>query len=237
MHLEKLENFLKTVNLQNCRRRFLPIKIVEMDMPKEIQALNLLYKVYWDEKRFIPFEEFYSEYARAYRRFLREFQIKTQMCLRCFRKGLPARIYRTWASIITQIHAGYVAESVFGVGCVSMSEELDHNGADFRIEYRGHMINYQVKKETFSREVRAEKKTKKLLPGEFIQITYKVPDFDMILNPRKRNGDFKKAFKDFKEIWLDTNKIKILDNGFVVFTPQVFIEKKKEIDEKIKMGS
>jgi len=31
--------------------------------------------------------------------------------------------------------------------------------------------------------------------------------------------------------------IKLLDNGFVVFTPQIFREKKKEIDDKIKMGS
>ncbi len=58
------------------------------------------------------------------------------MCEKCFYKGLPARIYRTWASIITQIHAGYVAESVFGKNTVTMSCEFDHKGADFQVRYK-----------------------------------------------------------------------------------------------------
>lgn len=57
------------------------------------------------------------------------------------------------------------------------------------------------------------------------------------MNPNKKKGGLKKGFKDFKEKWLDTKMIKLLDNGFVVFTPQIFREKKKEIDDKIKMGS
>jgi len=178
MYLKQFEDFLKTVNLCAYRDKYLPIKIVEMDMPKDVQALNALYNVYWDQKRFISFDEFYLEYKNGCRLPLKIFFKKTQMCSRCFNKGLPARIYRTWASIITQIHAGYVAESVFGQGTVKMSEDLDHDGADFQINYRSLTLNYQVKKETFSREVRAEKKTKKTLPGELINITYKVPDFE-----------------------------------------------------------
>lgn len=152
------------------------------------------------------------------------------MCKTCFYKGLPARIYRTWASIITQIHAGYVAESVFGEGTVEMSSELDHQGADFRVTYKEKKLNYQVKKETFSREVRAEKKTRKQLHGKFIRIVYKVPNFDMILDPHKKKGGFKKAFSEFKRDWLDTEKIKVLDNGFIVFKPKIFEEEKALYD-------
>ncbi len=83
-------------------------------------------------------------------------------------------------------------------------------------------MNYQVKKETFSREVRAEKKPGKQLNGKFIRIVYKVPNFDMILEPHKKKGGFKKAFSEFKRDWLDTEKIKVLDNGFIVFTPKIF---------------
>ena len=68
------------------------------------------------------------------------------MCEGCFYKGLKARIYRTWASLITQIQGGYVAESVFGKGTVKMSEALDHKGADIQVNYKGHILNYQVKK-------------------------------------------------------------------------------------------
>jgi hypothetical protein len=95
------------------------------------------------------------------------FRNKIQMCEICFYKGLPARIYRTWASIITQIHAGYVAENVFGAGTVSMSEELDHKGADFQVEYKNKILNYQVKKKSFSRERRVAKISKNVIAGEF----------------------------------------------------------------------
>jgi hypothetical protein len=136
MHSEKFEKFLETVDLGSYRKKFMPIKIVEMDLPKDIQALDLLYKIYWDKRRIIHYELFYEEYKKLYRKNLELFRNKTQMCKTCFYKGLPARIYRTWASIITQIHAGYVAESVFGEGTVEMSSELDHQGADFRITYK-----------------------------------------------------------------------------------------------------
>lgn len=220
------EEFLETVDLGSYRKKFMPIKIVEMDMPKDIQALDSLYRIYWNERRILPFEKFYKEYEKLYNRNLELFRKKTQMCSICFYKGLPARIYRTWASIITQIHAGYVAESVFGEGTVEMSSELDHQGADFRVTYKGKKINYQVKKETFSREVRAEKKAKKQLDGKFIRIVYKVPNFDMILNPYKKKGELRKAFSEFKRDWLDTGRIKVLKNGFTIFTPRIFEEEK-----------
>jgi len=98
---------------------------------------------------------------------------KTGMCEKCFSKGLPARIYRTWASIITQIHAGYVAESVLGEGTVAMSGELDHQGADFQVMYKKEGLKLPVKKKSFSGEVRRGKggvKTK--IEGEFIDINY-----------------------------------------------------------------
>lgn len=229
MNSERFEKFLETVDLGGYRKKFMPIKIVEMDLPKEIQALDLLYKTYWDKRRMIPFEQFYEEYEKLYRKNLKLFRKKTQMCPKCFDKGLPARIYRTWASIITQIHAGYVAESVFGEGAVEMSSELDHRGADFRVTYKGKKLNYQVKKETFSREVRAEKKSKKKLDGEFIEIKYKVPNFEIILNPNKKKGGFKKAYSEFKKDWIDTGRIKVLKNGFIVFTPKIFEEEKSTL--------
>jgi hypothetical protein len=228
-HNEKFEKFLETLNLGGYRKQFSPIKIVEMDLPKEIQALDLLYKIYWDKRKLIPFEQFYEEYKKQYKENLELFRERTQMCKVCFYKGLPARIYRTWASIITQIHAGYVAESVFGEGAVEMSSELDHQGADFRINYKNKKLNYQVKKETFSREVRTEKKAKKQLEGEFIKIIYKVPNFEILLDPHRKKGGFKKAFNEFKRDWLDTGKIKVLNNGFTVFTPKIFEEKKRSM--------
>ena len=231
MLVQKLNKFLQSVDLKSYRDKYRPIKIVEMDLPKEIQAINLLYKVYWNKKEFLNFEKFYEEYLEEYGADIKKFQEKTGMCKKCFSKGLPARIYRTWASIITQIHAGYVAESVFGAGTVSMSGELDHQGADFQVLYKGKVLNYQVKKKSFSGEVRRGKGgVKNKIEGEFIDINYEVPNSDYFENPKKKDGEYKLPYKRFQ----DNKELKRFSNGFVVFTPHAFERKKKEIDETLK---
>lgn len=226
---EKFEKFLESVNLKGYRQKYSHIKIVEMDLPKEIQAIELLYKVYWDEKRFLTFEDFYTRYLKEKGKKLEEFRKRITMCKNCFYRGLEARIYRTWAGLITQIHAGYVAESVFSEGTVSMSAELDSQGADIRVEYKGYFLNYQVKKTSYS-GVKSGKPLprKKKLKGEAIDIKYEVPVF--LSEPKTKDGKFRKPYLRF----LKDERIKALKNGFVVFTPYAFEGKKKEIDERLK---
>ena len=76
MHLEKFDKFLQTVPLKDYRKKYSSIKIVEMDLPKEIQAINLLYKVYWEEKKFISFENFYERYLEEKRNCLKNLERK-----------------------------------------------------------------------------------------------------------------------------------------------------------------
>lgn len=224
--LNQCTAFLEKVDLKAYRDRYRPIKIVEMDLPKNIQALELMYRVYWDERRFIDYDAFWQEYESRYRQELLAFRKKTQMCQNCFSLGLPARIYRTWASLITQIHAGYVAESVFGRGSVQMSALLDHQGADFQVYYKGHVLNYQIKKESHSREVRKQKVSKKKIDGEFIDLFYHVPAQAIFDQPLTRKGEQRKPYKMFTE----NQNLRRLQNGFVVFTPHAFEWKKREID-------
>lgn len=231
MSTRKLFNkFLKEVDLVGYRQKYRTIKIVEMDLPKEIQAIALLYKVYWEEKNFISFDMFLKRYINEKKSLLRQFRTKIRMCKKCFDLGLPARTYRTWASLITQIHGGYVAESVFGNRSVDMSAELDYKGADFQVTYKGKILNYQVKKQSMSREVRQKKKAKKKIKGEFINIEYIVPPEDCFKNPYKRNGEFKVAYSRF----IKNKQLKRFPNGFVVFTRCTFEDKKKEIDKILK---
>ena len=231
MLVQKLDNFLKSVDLKAYRDKYRPIKIVEMDMPKDFKAIKMLYKVYWDQKRFLSFEDFYQEYLNSQKTEVESFRKRTIMCEDCFYRGLPARIYRTWASIITQIHAGYVAESVFGEGTVAMSEELDHQGADFQVVYKNKILNYQVKKKSFSGEIRRGKGgVKNKIEGEFIDINYEVPSGDYFENPKKKDGEYKLPYKRFQE----NKELKRFPNGFVVFTPYPFEQKKNEIDMNLK---
>lgn len=228
---EKFEKFLQSVDLKAYREKYRPIKIVEMDLSKDIQAIGMLYKVYWDQKKFPTFEDFYQEYLNAHKKELEAFRQKITICKDCFYRGLPARIYRTWASIITQIHAGYVAESVFGDGTVTMSSILDRQGADFQVVYRKKTLNYQVKKKSLGREVRQEKpKSKNPLSGEFIDIKYEVPSEDYFTNPKKKDGTYKLPYKRF----IQNKELNRFPNGFVVFTPHTFEKKKLEIDQSLK---
>jgi hypothetical protein len=226
---KEFENFLKGVDLNKYRKIYQSIKIVEMDLPKYIQAIKLIYDIYWDKKDFISFDDFYNMYAKEKEVDLEIFRKDVRLCKNCFYLGLPARIYRTWASIITQIQGGYVAESVFGKGTVSMSEELDRAGADIQVNYKGYILNYQVKKESYSREVRQRKEVKKPIAGEFIDLYYTVPSRDIFETPKKRDGDYKIGYLRFKE----DKRLYRLDNGFVIFTAETFLPKKREIDSKV----
>jgi hypothetical protein len=200
-----------------------------MDLPKDIQAIELLYKVYWEEKKFISFEEFYKRYTKEKKDLLEKFRKKTTMCKNCFYRGIEARIYRTWAGLITQIHGGYVAESVFGKGTVDMSRELDSLGADIRVNYKNHVLNYQVKKTSFSGVMsRVPLPRKKKDDGENIDIKYEVPTY--LSDPKTKKGGFRLPYLRF----LEDKRTKAFDNGFVVFTPETFLPKKKEIDNSLK---
>jgi hypothetical protein len=229
MLLTKFEQFLKTVNLQGYRKQYSRIKIVEMDLSKDIQAIELLYRVYWSERKFLSFDDFYERYLKEKKKPLETFRLKSTMCKDCFYRGLKARIYRTWAGLITQIHAGYVAESVFGDGTVSMSAELDSQGADIRVEYRGYFLNYQVKKTSHSGVMsRRPLPRKSKLKGEPIDIKYEVPN--ILSNPKTKKGEFRKPYLRF----LEDKRTRAFDNGFVVFTSETFLSKKAEIDQTLK---
>lgn len=231
MYLNKFNEFLKSVNLRAYRGKYMPIKIVEMNLPKSIQAIELLYRVYWDEKNFIDFEEFYKIYEKEKGRELHKFQKKSGMCPKCFKKGIRARTYRTWAGLITQIHAGYVAEGVFGPNTVRMSEQLDHQDADIQVQYKEVVLNYDVKKIANAGVMGRSHVPKRPIPGEKISIRYEVPSLDIILHPKKKKGNgFKKAYIDFADKYLRTKILDVFLNGFVVFTPYIFEKKKKEID-------
>lgn len=229
MNLTKFNKFLKTVDLQGYRKKYSHIRITEMDLDKNIQVIVLLYRIYWDGKKFISFDDFYKKYLGEKKKEIEKFRVKTTMCKDCFYRGLEARIYRTWAGLITQIHAGYVAESVFGKGTVSMSEELDRKDADIRVEYKGYKINYQIKKTSYKGVRSAKIPPSKKLDGESIGIFYEVPNSSIFANPKRRDGKFRVPYLRF----MRDKRTKRLDNGFVVFTRETFLSKKKEIDSKM----
>ncbi|MBR3139085.1 TaqI family restriction endonuclease [Candidatus Saccharibacteria bacterium] len=233
--LEQFENFLKGVDLKSYREKYSKIKTVEMDLPRNIQALKTIYEQYWDNidncEEPLSFDEYYKVYWNTHEKEINEFWDKSGFgkdC-DCFKKGLEARIYRTWASLITQIQGGYVAETVFGKGNVEMSAELDHQNIDILIKNDdgSERLKIQVKKETHRPEIARMHKNVNNQNGA-VDVYYVVPtDYD---NPYYRQngkgykiGDEKPFVKDFAKWYPETATMDRLDNGFIIFTKNAFI--------------
>lgn len=221
----QIETFLKSLNLDQYRDQYREIKIVEMDLPKNIWALDSIYEVYWTKRQLLTYEDFYLLYETNLKPKLDSFCHKIRMCEQCFYTGLPARIYRTWTALLTQIHAGMVAEVVFGEGSVEMSTELDQKGIDIKVTFHDKICSIQVKKDTKRKEAR-QSSSKKKMSGYHFDITYKVLSNEVRLNPLKKNGEPKKDYADFQ-----SDYYKMLENGFVLFTDKYFKEIKQSLTE------
>lgn len=236
---ESFTNFLKTVPLNRHRAEYSKIKIVEMDLPRKIQALDSIYDIYWNEggNYTTPpnFDDYYNEYYKRHKKEIIEFWQSTGFgsdC-ECFNDGLKARIYRTWASLITQIHAGYVAELVFGRGAVEMGTDLDHKGIDFLVAYKGKQIKIQVKKESKRPEI--ARMHSAVISGEgYYNIWYIVPNEHDYENPfyvlKSKQGQYRESVKSFIRYFPETGTLDRLDNGFIIFTTREFEIIKNTID-------
>ena len=237
----EFEDFLKTVDLAEYRRLYRSIKIVEMDLDKycNIVPLDVLYKLYWEEEkgtREIPtFEQFYKIYTETFKDKIREFWEKSCFGLDCdcFPRGLKARINRTWISIITQIHAGYVAEEVFGAGNVKQSTELDRKNIDILVNYSGKEIKFQIKKSTNRKELRRMSASKAKEKG-FVYLKYEVVKDEDYETPKYTAKRYKGKYRPRAKQFIAFNRTKGFldryDNGFIVFTERKFLDYKAKID-------
>jgi hypothetical protein len=224
--LAELETFLDNLNLDSYREKYREIKIVEMDLPKSIWPLDSIYEVYWFNRDLLSYDDFYAKYKSSLATELKFFHKKIQMCKACFYLGLPARIYRTWTALLTQIHGGMVAEQIFGEGNVEMSTFLDQQGIDIKVKLADQIGSIQVKKDTQRKEAR-QSKNKRKIPGKHYEISYKVMTNSVRLSPQKKNGQFKKEFINFQ-----SDYYKMLSNGFVLFTDKYFKEIRDDLKQR-----
>lgn len=218
--LARFEAFLGGVNLESHRKRYGRIKTVELDLPRAIQPLRAMYETYWDcrdASLWMGYGEFYDHYRSTIPRQLEEFRVSCRFSRETFYLGLPARIYRTWASILTQIQAAYVLEGIYGRGKVRMGVELDRSGTDIAVRCLGdHDLYIQVKKETMRRDFRGSATVKRGSKKKKVILEYAVPAAPKFL----RSGKLSKPYRDWEREWGD--RLEYLKNGFVVFRPEYF---------------
>lgn len=224
---KKFEKFLAGINLDEYREKYKPIKIVEMDLDREVISVYYMIEVYWNQRKFPSFDEFYKDFLDKYKEKLETFRKKVLMCKDCYYLGMEARVYRTWASVLTQIQSAFVAEDVFGKGNVNMTGELDvERSVDYQIKYKGKTYNVQIKKITQSREVRAKRPMpRKPVPGTHIKLSY------LVWKPGKTTHDKKGT----PRVWYTNSQQlfagKRLTNGFIIFSEEYLEDLRKAIDE------
>jgi len=216
MEYLKFNQFLASIDLENLGNKYRRIKIVELDMPKHVQALSCMYHQYWDKRENWPeYELFYKTYKDSLCNELEKWREEIQFSKETFHRGLPARIYRTWASLLTQIQGAYVAESIYGKANVRMGVSDDHRGKDLVINLGRNIgsLPVQIKKQSYRKEAQRATSPK----NKYIQIEYAVPSS----SPLTKAGKESVPFKRWQEEWGD--KLERLDNGFIVFKPPMFM--------------
>ncbi len=215
----RLEDFLAGIDLLCYRNRHKDIKIVELDMPKNVQALVAMCCHYWDNRsgNYPGFDEFYHDcYLAPLRDDLEVFRKKAQFSEETFYRGLPARIYRTWASMLTQTQGAYVAEEIYGKGNVSMSVSQDHRGRDMIINIPNiGQCGLQTKKVTGRKEARRVERVAGT-KAQPINVVYEIP----ASGPLTPTGKPSKAYRKWESEW--GHLLNRLENGFVVFRPPMF---------------
>ena len=211
--LERFENFLSNIDLEAHRHQYRSIKIVELDMPKSVQALRTLYGEYWEKRANWPdFDSFYAIYAASLAEALETWRTQALFSHETFYRGLPARIYRTWTSLLTQIQGAYVAETIYGAGNVRMNVSEDHRGKDLVIKM-GEMGEMPIQIKKLSSRSEARPRTAR---ERHIRLEYAVP----AAGPLTPTGKASKPYADWERKWGD--RLKRLDNGFIVFRKPMF---------------
>lgn len=218
------EAFLERIPLEKYRKDLLHIKIVEQDLPKDLNPLADIYSTYWvEEVKDLPdYEEFFEAWWQKHLKPIDEF-IKKYFwgCSYEFvRLGFKARLYRTFISVLTQFHFCYSWKS-FCSAPLKTSAELDMKGIDAVVEYEGCPVALQVKKETYRPEASGSGRfvRREWNVCMMIEIPYTITapeDWKKQLE-RARREDTRRRYAQF--LWLAENLQKWLENGFVVFQP------------------
>jgi len=252
--LTDYEKFLSNIDVQSYSK-FREIKWVEQDLPQDnvpnlyregerikLRHLQLasIYFYYWDNSNFLNFNEWFEQYwsdinkneevKTALRKFKSYFFDGADE--EWFKDGFRARMYRTWMSLLTQIHFQYLWNKLFDEK-IESSALLDSLGLDGRFTKDEKTIGIQIKKISFRREVSDRRFTpsQKKFADVVIEIPYVVDNpkeiEEKLLNPRTRQTTKETLTKKLESF---NTSFSMFPNGFVIFREE-YLRKIYEIIE------
>lgn len=220
---KKYIHFLKGIDLDGYRQRYRQYMSVEENLPRNIQILDFIYRIYWEEKNLLSFDDFIQKVIEDKEENLKEYNRKrngydklSDNGYPLFLKGWVARQYRTWVSIITQIQLGYLYKELYPNDKVIMNDVLDAEGVDMRVEGKK---DYGVKKVSKRQDIHIHGIEK----DGVVPIKYWVPNINDLKNPKKKNGEYRVGYLAFQQ----DGRLDFLENGFIIFNEKVFLDVEK----------
>jgi len=222
--LRKYRKFLESIPLEKYRKELKDVKWVEQDLPKKILPLASIFKHYWEDRKFLDFDEWFekfwkeintsSESKKALEEFKRYFFNKSLKENGWFKKGFKARMYRTWVSVLTQLDFCYMFEYI----CVKEGKnlklecnaELDIKGIDAKVNN----IGFQVAQISQRKEARTAVRKKTIITIPYA--VFNIEEFKRKINSSyvKDKIGYQKALEAFYKYFI------LLKNGFVVFNDE-----------------
>lgn len=239
-YLKKYEEFLKTIDLDRYKK-LKEIKTVEQDLPKALNPLPLIYKYYWEEKKFIDFEKFFQIYweknLKDIMRFVKKYFYGCS--LQFVEEGFKARLFRTWTSILTQFHFQYLWIDLFPEKLIA-NAKLDMIGIDSIILFGDKKVGIQIKKISFRREASQRRFTKR--QKKEVNILAEIPY--LVINEEEliRKLKSKRTKEETKEISRKLlsafqENFNKLPNGFVIFKNEYLKHIREVIYKELPTGN
>lgn len=222
--LQKFEEFLASIPLEQYRSELLSVKTVEQDLPRSLNPLPAIYEAYWkDELQTFPsYEQFFAEWWEHKLTAIDDFVRKYFWgCSWEFvRLGFKARLYRTTVSILTQFHFCYAWKAYCQLP-LEANWELDLRGVDAEVKVGEIRVALQIKKETYRVEAGAGGRFARR-QQEYpmvVEVPYTLTRPEQWLQTIQRARSESRREQAMLFHFCASQLQRWLDNGFVVFQP------------------
>lgn len=199
------QSFLETLELNP---QLAHNKTIEMDLKGRLNPTNLMQVLFFEQKRWLNFKEFYDYYLSTNESLLRE--TFSHIGWEDFKKGLEARLYRTQFGLLTEYHAYFACRCIFGTGNLKRNKELDKAGVDFQLLYKNQIYNIHIFVDTprawAFRQFKTANKSVEKTAGLHVNLPYSL-----------KSNRF--------------NSLKFLSNGFGIYTSRYLRYFQNELDK------
>ena len=220
--LQQYESFLSSLTLHPSLST---IKSIEMDLKGELNPSYHLDKLFFQEKKWLSFEQFYYYYFDQYKDVIKkEFGFTDEVT---FEKGLWARLYRTQFGFLTEYHAFYLCSEFFGKEKLNRSVELDKAGVDFQLMVDGIVFNVHIFVDTprawSFRKYKSQRKNVNSLHGVHVNLPYSLKEnnFNSLRYLKNKFGVYSISYLEYLKEQIEMGRIK--NNNITGTVPQGFI--------------